>query len=575
MVRFHRNGGITMDTTDHTARAFVYASMYDRNRSKIFIQGMLGSSFERGWCEQRDDFLRWLSDYTVPQWWAMARRGMGKTSLTLGELLRVVCLRLHWFILYTTNDQNLSEERTESLRTMVTSTPELIDLFGDLRPQSVDGMKQVFGARSWRLCDPFTGEPYIAVVPKSEGQTVNGLLLYVDGQIRRPNYILNDDGEDRRKVKNETLRRDHREWMQDVLLQTVDTDFQPPPDTRRWPQRTLMDKVPYTIRITDTDKHTDAYLPRLAEAPKDAGNGTKFWEGKCYPAAEQRADGSFRSLAPEILSDEQIAAKYLEFEANGNPEGFWREWMCRSTVPGQTDAFPASFQYYQETELRLNERGDVDRFIICDPALTENATSAFSSMLAVAVDRTAARIYLRRQITERMTPDQFDDALFKLGRDMNTTWYLIEGLKSNNRFRDDMIRAAMKRGVTAAFESLSTHTGNIIDIDVSGPNAAKRRRAVFAVRLYRPFAPTHLLGHVWHEESLRDSALEGQEKSYPNCSFWDALDCVGHIPQAMKVLGIYFDYQNPEEDEEKRQQFRGAVSMFGRRIAAGAWRVCP
>ncbi len=135
------------------------------------------------------------------------------------------------------------------------------------------------------------------------------------------------------------------------------------------------------------------------------------------------------------------------------------------------------------------------------------------------------------------------------------------------------MRVALKRGYPAAFESLSTQTGNVVDIDAgTGRLAAKRRRAIFAVRLYRPFMPTHPNGHIWHDVSLRDSPLEAQEKSYPNCTFWDALDCVGHIPQAMQKLGIYFEHQVDEENDEDVRRAK-EMRLARLRVQRGAWRI--
>lgn len=573
LVRFLRDGRIVMNSSDEAAKNFVLACMYDDNRSETFIRGFFPKSFSEGWVEQRRDYLRRISDYSIPRGWTLARRTFGKTTLQVLEIVRVLCLRLKRFAVYTTNDQNIAEEKTESIRTILMTTPEIRELFGYLRPQSVDGMKEVFGAHSWRLCDPVTNEPFAAVCPKSDGQTVNGLVLYVNGTMQRPDLIVNDDGESRKTINNEELRKAHRQWMHDVLSQCVDTNFQPDPKTQRWHISSPMQHTPWNIRVGDTNKHDDAFLPRLAEAPRDSAGGTaSYWNGAVYPVAKALPGPKFESLIPEIITSPQVNALYRSFEADGNPEGFWREFMC-TRRPGGSHVFPATFQYYRDSSEKFAERSDIDKFIICDPALTEDATSAFSSMLAVGVDRKRANIYLRRQITERMSPEEFDDNLFDLGMQTGTYWFLIEGLKGNNRFRDDLIRAAMKRGYPAAFESLSTQTGNVVDIDFGqGKTAPKRKRAVFAVRLYRPFLPTHPNGHVWHDESLRDSPLEMQMRSYPNCTWWDALDCLGHISQAMKVLGIYFDHQEPEDEEEKKAEKH--MSMMGVRMKMGTWRVC-
>ena len=572
MVRFLADGRIVLDTHDEGVREFLIACMYDDNRSEAFIRGLFGKSFNDGWVDQRREYLRRISDYSVPRSWTLARRTFGKTSLLLFETVRVLCLRLKGFILFTSNEQGLAEERTEAIRTILMTTPEIRDIFGYMKPQMVDGMKEVFGTCSWRLVDPVTNQPFAAVVPKSEGQTVNGLVLYVNGTMERPDLILNDDGEDRKTIDNEEIRKTHREWVTDVLSPCVDTNVQPDPETQRWPVKSPMTRTPWNFRFIDTYKHTDAYLPRLAEAPNDTSTGAQYWDGERYPIAKANPDGSFTSLVPELVSDRQVNALAREYESNGNPEGFWREYMCQRK-PGGLNVFPASFQYYMDSDMNFTTRNDVDKFIICDPALTEDPTSAFSSMLAVAVDRHKGNIYFRRQITARMSPEDFDTNLFDLAEQTGTLWLLIEGLKGNNRLRDALIQAALKRGFPACVESLQTQTGASMDVDVgTGRLAAKRKRAIFAIRLYRPFLPTHPNGHVFHDISLKNSPMEAQMHSYPNCTFWDALDCVGHVDQAMRKLGIWFEQQFEEEEEKKQEASH--MTMLGRRIERGDWRVC-
>ena len=579
-IRWKRDGGIIIDTQDQGLRDLLIACMYDENRVQIFLSNFFPGVFDGEWNYQRCDFLRKVTDYSLPRVGVLARRTFGKTTLMIGATIHSLLFRQKKFCLFSSNRAEIAEERTESLRSMIMTSPEIRDIWGYMRPQSVDGMKETFGAKSWRLVDPITGEPFAAVVPRSSNSTVNGMVLYVAGSMQRPDILISDDGEDRFTVNNEELRVAFRHWMNDVFFQCVDTNYQPDPQTQRWKLATPMSYAPWNIRVIDTNKHDDAFLPRLMEAPRTTSEGEgKFWEIGVYPIA-RATDGatlSFKSLIPEI-SDKQVNALYKGFEADGNPGGFWREFMC-VRKPGFGNVFPASFQYYKEGDLDLNDEG-IDKFIICDPALTEDPKAAYSSMLAVAVDRINARIYLRRQITERMSPEEFDDALFRMAQETNTHWILIEGLKGNNRFRDAMVRAAFARGQSCAFESLSTRTGTVmLDGDFgTGRLAAKRRRAVFAVRLYRPFEPTHPNGHVWHEESMMDSPTEAQMRSYPNCTWWDALDCVGHIPQAMALLGIFFDHQIEGDgllgDADPDFGRDTTVSMFGEVMNQGSWRVC-
>jgi hypothetical protein len=564
-VRFKRGGGFEIQTRDKELADFIRLSALHSDGAQLFIRGIMPSSFGGAWTEQRKDYLRRISNYSIPRSYTIARRGFGKTSLLIGEIIRVLCFRLKGFILFTSSEQGISEERTESIRSFLMTSPEIRDIFGHMRPQSVDGLKEVFGAKSWRLADPIDGYTFAAIVPKSENQSVNGLNIMINGKLERPDLILNDDGEDRKTLNNEEIRAAHRRWMTDVLFPCVDTDAQPDPVAHRWKQKSPVQRTPWNIRVIDTNKHPDAFLPRL-----DASIDTT-WDGKSYPIAEHLGDDIFQSLSPETVSDAQVTALLHDFRSTGNEDGFWREYMCRSNPAGST-RFPEEFQYYRETEHRLNDRQDIDRFIIVDPALTENPKSAYSSILAVAVDRATGRVYLRRQATERMNPEDFDNELFGMSVMMNTQNIMIEGLGSNSRLQESLEQAARLRGVWCVFHSLSVHTGNVVEDVGAGREAPKRKRAIFAARLYAPFEPSHPKGHVWHEESLRGTMLEGQMRQYPDCKFWDALDCLGHIPQAMHLLGIFFD-QAPQTIEIPEHLPARRRARMAAAIRAGVWRV--
>ena len=76
---------------------------------------------------------------------------------------------------------------------------------------------------------------------------------------------------------------------------------------------------------------------------------------------------------------------------------------------------------------------------------------------------------------------------------------------------------------------------------------------------------------MWHEDSLRNSALEQQMHSYPNPARWDALDTLAYLDYVLRQLGIVFDFQIGDGEELQEMTSRGKRIDDAHRH--GAWRV--
>lgn len=533
IVTFDADGTMRVHSEDKDWVDFIHKCRDDEDGLELFCKFFLKASFKKPFTEHRRHFARNLSNPTLPFQWALASRSFGKTTLVWAELVRRMCFRLSRFVVYTSSELRLAERRTENVKVTLLTNPLIRRFFGAMNPQYVEGMREVFGSKSWKVVDPITNESFAIVVPKSDGATVNGLVEYVDGEQVRPDAIVCDDITDRKRVHDETYRERHIDWLYGTLFPCVENEWQPDPKTHRWSVKRGQ-RAPYQIMLIDTCKHSQAAVEVVAGDPE--------WTGKRYALgkAVDPDNTKFVSLV-DYLSDEQIQQAYERFARIGKEDRFFREFLCVSGQSGDSK-FPTSFQYYDDRQMDLDKRSDVIRFIIVDPARTQNPRSAYTAMLAVAVSVRTAQVWLRGMIHERMVYDDMGRNLFSFAKQMNTQILCVEDAGLHDAIRGPLQKYAMKVGMNPYWLWLPA-ARKFIEADDGERRSVKEARASSALWLYRPFGNTHPQGCVWHDESLRHGPLENQMLSYPECKGWDALDCLGYIDYVMTELGLVFDKQ--------------------------------
>lgn len=516
---------------------FFWPHIFEEDQEKIALGIMTVEESRREheriiWSGQRKDYIRFISDPAIPWEWAMGYRGFAKSTILRGECARVLILHLTPFLAWTSNELPSAIFSTETIRTLC-NAPMVKLWFGDMRPESVDGMKADWGEKAWQLCDPITGIAFAAVAPVSEGQVINGKNVVVGYTTTRPTYIVSDDGEDRRFIDNSDLRRAHRDWWFGVVEPCV-PNVRPNSETNRWSiQRGY--PAPFLFRVPDTPKHIDCLILRLVKM-------TGQYVGKKYPIAVQREDGTFQSLCPEERSDEQVMQLFKKAQASMNEGYFWTEYMLDATHRSE-ECFPDEFWHYRESELRLGSNDDVFRFITSDPS--ETAGGCKYAAHAYAIDAFKSVVYLRKRFAKRMQWDEYIRELVSLAKSTNTRIVYVEGLNGKPMLRALLESESKKRGAHLEFRNLKTTTKQYAGNNDFGDrkDAAKCRRGANVSRMFLPFLPTHPNGHVCFEESIRDSELEGLLHSFPNCEEWDDPDCLGHVPAVMAEEHIEFHRQ--------------------------------
>lgn len=565
MVVFDQNGNMTFNTKDPYWINLLKTCRYHPYGGVLFNKTFLSSSFKKPFTAQRKEYIAKISNPDLPKVWEIASRSFGKSTLLWGEIVRGICFRLYRFILYTTSELKLAESRTEAIKSALIQNPLIIEVFGDMSPRYHRGSKEVFGAKAWKVVDPMTNKSFAFCVPKSENQVINGQVDMVDGEMIRPDFIVSDDGQDREEIDNEENRKKHKMFYLGTLFPCADQDYQPDPKTNTWGGLKHGHRAPHLIRVIDTCKHEDASIEMLAQSPE--------WFGCKHPIAIEVEPGTFVSNNQEMMTNEQVKKLHETYQGMGFEDVFYREYMCVPRAPSDS-SFPASFQYYSEATQDLNKGDEWVRALILDPARTRNIKSAYSAILSVGINVRLAKIMLRGLINKRMSPEDLEEQLFGFSDAMNAYIIGVEEAGLNDWIRNPLIQGAEKRGKRIHWIWLKpgTSSASVGGDFGTGTDSIKRRRAASAIPFYRPFMPTHPHGHVWHEESLRDSALENQIRSYPSPAHWDALDTLGYVDQLMRELGLRFEHQ---VEEDKILEFKKKRSRADYIISTGAWRYAP
>lgn len=499
----------------------------------LFCLTALASSFKKPMNAQRLEWLRFLDDDTIPFTYIIATRGFAKTTFLWAYLVRGFCLRRIPFLLYTGETGDYAITRCEQVKQELVSNPLIKSVFGRLSSRTYNGTNLAFSAKAWYLVDPKTGEPYAFCSPRGEGQQVNGSLARLNGRMQRPTMIASDDGEDRKKVDNEDLRREHQEWFEGALLPCVDTNYAPSSVTNRWHLKGG-ERPPWRVIVGDTLKHEGANIAYLAESSE--------WRGRRYPLAERREVGQddngkpvydYVSLMPDIRSTAQVRRMVKNARNRGFMDRFAKEYLCRPQAEDNTCWSRAMFQYYRDRDQVWGSW--VDKFIIVDPAKTSKQSSAPTAILGVAADYKAPGIYLRDLICDHLEVEEIYARTVEMAKALQTKWIAVEvtGLDDHVKYAYKSAFSSRGLGWIVQFmwlKAQSTIRGGDFG---SGKDAIKRARGAQILPYYK-------LGQVYHEEVLAHSALEQQEISFPYCKRWDALDCAGYIPQVLEKLGRYF-----------------------------------
>jgi hypothetical protein len=476
-----------------------------------------------------DDECPW----TVMNAW----RGFGKSAAAKIKVLKCICFRELKYVMWVGSSYKNACDETESIKTELISNERIRHIFGSLKAGSYNDVDSRFSQESWVAADPTTNKPICLVVPKGAGQTIRGRNTVIAGQLVRPQLIIGDDLEDDEEILNEENRVKLRKWFNGALLKCVNTRKQPNPKTHRW-ERDKNDPnwtYPWRIFYQDTLKHEDSLMARVLQSPR--------WKSVVYPLCRyDEQTKQYYSLVPELVSHAQVRSEVDAAIQDQLMDVFCREMMCLPSSPEHAAWTRDSFQYYDDDNKFLNTAPGVENFIVVDPAKTANARSAYTAMLAFAMDPREHRIYFRKLVNARLESARIWEVAFDLAAEMNATVMAVEITGQEGPVKHMVETERRLRNANRIKPAwLTAHRVPKGDFG-TGREAAKRARVSTVLPYYQR-------GYIYHEKSLRDSMLENQLLSFPSPKFWDAADCAGYVPEILEAGGRFFQSRLTDDSD--------------------------
>jgi len=439
-----------------------------------------------------------------------APRGWGKTSIVaLALMARYILFRHTGFICYINKSHEAASLQTENLKRELITNRTIRGIFGSVKPSKGEGndFEEVFSKKSWVAYDSL-------VWPRGAGQQVRGVLFKND----RPGLFVIDDLEDKKKIMNEDLRKEIKNWFFSDVIEAV------PQLHNDW-------KIIYI----DTLKHEDSLLQHLLESPDWAS------------ARLEACDDDLHSVAPHFVSDAVIKSKWDKAVNAGETDSFFQEHR-NLPISSKDSSFPQEyFKYYNlppeknlregidlklfDSEVQLDQ--NIETVIILDPAKTVKIHSAESAIVGIGIDLNSARLYVRDIISDKMYPDEIYDAMFGMGQMLGAKVLGIEETSLNEFIRQPIKNEMFRRG--SFFE--------LIWLKARG-GMKKELRVKELVPYYRG-------GYIYHNAScINTRKLEQQLLMFPRSKLWDIMDALAYIIEMLELGERYFSPTNNPEDSE-------------------------
>lgn len=442
-----------------------------------------------------------------------APRGWGKTSITMALMAKVIMFKQCPFIVYINKSETAAIMQTENLKRELITNKTIRAFFGPIRTRAAkeDEIEEQFSKKAWVAYDTF-------ILPRGAGQQVRGVLFKND----RPGLIIVDDLEDKKKVLNEELRAELKEWFYADVLECV-------------PQLHMNWKIVYI----DTLKHEDALLQHLISS--------EDWDSTRL----ESCDDSFKSTAPHFVPDSVILAKWEAAVRAGQTDTFFQEHR-NLPISSKDSAFQADhFRYYNlpsgrtltnndssvfDAEIQKNQ--NIETVVIVDPAKTVKIHSAETAIIGIGIDLVSARLYFRDIVSKKMYPDEIYDEMFGMALRLGAKVIGVEDTSLNEFIRQPIKNEMFKRGTFYELVWLKARGGMKKELRV------------------KELVPYYRNGYIYHNASCSSiKQLEQQLLMFPRSALWDIMDAAAYIIEMLELGERYFSpKENPADSEAEYRE---------------------
>lgn len=426
-----------------------------------------------------------------------APRGIGKTTSARAKAAQQILFREKFLIPWVSKSHDSSVQQTENLKRDLTSTKEIRKIFGSVKTRAYEDFEETFSKKAWVAYDTL-------ITPKGAKQQIRGMLF---GN-KRPDLFIVDDLEDDEYIDSLEYRQGMKVWFNSVLLKAV-SRF-----SDNW-----------KILYIDTLKHEDSLLQDLLDSPSWA------------TARFELFDDNHKSLVPEIMSDEEVAAEVEDHRNNGMLDVLYREY--RNLPTARTDnVFQQEFFKYYDPVIILDNRG-IEWVVIVDPAKTVKIHAADSAIVGVGLDQKHGYIYVQDIVADKFYPDQLYNEMFAMAGRLGARVIAVEETSLNEFIKQPIKNEATERRFCGELVWLKARAG---EKDEKGKD--KRISSL---------APYYRQGYIYHNIAVC-GGLEAQLLSFPRAKRKDIMDALSYIVELMDIGDRYFEPIHLEDEEDEYEQ---------------------
>jgi len=441
-------------------------------------------------------------------------RGISKTTIVNAHNLRKISYHDSDFLVYLSETATHSEQQLENIRREISGNHLLISIFGSKQPDRTDPERW-----TQELIETVDG---VVVVAKGRGSQVRGL----NHRGKRPQDIIFDDLEDKKSVKNDTLREETKAWLKSDVEQAL-----PQIDGKR---------VGRIVGL-GTVLHHDSLILSLARDPE--------WLTVRFGAIDPDGDMLWESY----MTREQYARKKRSFVRIGKLSDFSMEFDSSTRSDGANQKFPSEFTYAPSAHYGMDFPA---RALVMDPAISDEPDADFCAFGVVGMTSRGILHVLDVYMERGMTPRKQIDKYFELHFLWDCNKHGIEAIAYQKALihlmREEMFRMGKTFGSRAYFEIEPIKHGKTGKVE----------------RVEGVLSPRYAAGYITHQRRFPE--YEEQLLDWPNGKK-DGPDVVAMAITLLDPLAAFaFDIEDEDEDKLAKDQYPPLDEVMG-----GEWRSAP
>lgn len=476
--------------------------------TSVFCKTFFPDVFYRPFGPIHKEIFRILDDDSIQKAVIAAPRGIGKSSIVnMAYLAKKILYRESKYIVPLSESGEMAVEQANNLKMELDGSYDISKVFPDFTTGKFD--LETDAMKQW-----VTGSG-IKVLPRGAGQQIRGRR---HGH-HRPDLFIVDDLESDEAVMNEERRTKLFSWFKSAVVNSVDRG------SKDW-----------RIIIIGTILHEDSLLSKLMRDPT--------W----HSVRLDICDDEYNSNWPEFMSTEEVKALADEYRQSDQLDIFYREYRNIPIALENQGIKLSYFKYYEQSEKEINEDPSIETMIMFDPARTLNKGSAKTAIVAVGVQMSTDKWFIRDIVNDHMFPDDVYNVVFDMADRMNATVLAPEITGLHEYIMQPLRNEMIKRGINYP----------IVQLNPREAKASKKRSG--------QLVPKYRQGLIYHNKNCCGS-LEINLAQWPRPAMWDEIDCVSGVPYVLEAGDRYFEFSETDIEKEYEEiDYEPALSDSWRRV---------